>query len=137
MPKTTLHRKDYRAAKAPAPRSVSFLPSRNDGPVVFSEAIAHQQTSTEEMQRLWQMRWCFFWACIALCAIWMIATIATSIVVFCITKNFSSFFISAGITLPTEIMRRFANYLLPMEEKRFLLAKKKIERNYFKKAVSK
>jgi hypothetical protein len=81
----------------------------------------------EETQRLWQMRWCYFWVGIIFCILWMVAMIGMSLFVFYITRNFLSLLISVASTPAIEFMRRFANYLLPMDEKRFLLAQKNIE----------
>lgn len=85
------------------------------------------QGDSEEAQRLWQMRWWFFWVGIIFCILWMIAMVGVSLLVFYITRNFFSLLISAASTPAVEFMRRFSNYLLPMNEKSFLLAKKRIE----------
>ena len=126
MPRPTPHRSKYHPVRAPVIRPVPSPASKSKHRIFPQNTIKSQQTNLEEMQRL-QMRWIFFWVCIAFCTLWMIATITASIIVFCITRNFLSFFISAGIALPVEFMRRFANYLLPMDEKRFLLAKIKMD----------
>lgn len=82
---------------------------------------------TDHQLKLWRMRWCFFWAGIIFCSLWMIACIVTSVVIFCVTKSFFSFLISSGTAVSIEFMRRFANYLLPLDEKNFQLKKLKIQ----------
>ena len=124
MPKATQSRnKHYREILATRP--IPSLSSRNYHSTVFQDTVTHR-IDIEEIQRLWKMRWCFFWVCIAFCTLWMLGTIVASIVIFCVTKNFLSFSISIGVALPADFMRRFANYLL-MDERMFLLKKRKIE----------
>ena len=42
-------------------------------------------------------------------------------------RNFLSLLISTASAVAVEFMRRFANYLLPMDKKRYKLEKKKLE----------
>lgn len=74
-----------------------------------------------------QMRKWLFWVGIIFGFVWMILILGLSAYVFIITKSFFSLFVSAASAPAVELIRRFANYLLPMDEKRYLLAVKKIE----------
>jgi beta-lactamase regulating signal transducer with metallopeptidase domain len=85
------------------------------------------QIDTVEIQRLWRMRWCYFWVGLILSLIWMLTMIAVSLYIFYLTRNFLSLLISTASAIAIEFMRRFANYLLPMDKKRYKLEKKKLE----------
>lgn len=80
-----------------------------------------------EISRLWQMRWCFFWVSIILSIFWMLAMLGLSVYIFSLTKSFFCLFISAASTLGVEMIRRFASYLLPMDDKTFELKKIKMQ----------
>ncbi len=70
---------------------------------------SNTQIDTEETQRLWRMRWCYFWVGTVLSFIWMLTMIALSLYVFYLTRNFLSLLISTASTIAIEFMRRFAN----------------------------
>ena len=73
------------------------------------------------------MRWGLFRIGIVFSFVWMILMVGLSAYVFTRTGSFFSFIISAASAPAIEFIRRFANYLLPMDEKKYLLAVKKIE----------
>ena len=56
--------------------------------------------------------------------------IVLSIHVFDVSRNLLSLSISAVGLLPLEVIRRFADFLLPMGDKRFELEKMKIQKGY-------
>lgn len=87
---------------------------------------------TKEIQRLWKMRWCYFWVGIVLSLIWMLTMTASSLYIFYLSRNFLSLLISIASAIAIEFMRRFANYLLPMDKKRYKLEKKKLEQKEHK-----
>ncbi len=89
--------------------------------------VQRNQADRKEAQQLLQMRWWFFFMCFVFCILWMIAMVGVSIFVFYLSRNFFSLLISAASAPALEFMRRFSNYLLPMDDKRFFLAQKKIE----------
>src|SRR5437879_5533900 len=74
-----------------------------------------------------RMRWWLFWVGIIFSFLWMILILGLSAYVFIKTGSFFSFLISAACAPAIELIRRFANYLLPMDEKNYQLAAKKIE----------
>ena len=76
------------------------------------------------------MRWWFFGVSILLSIIWMVGMIILSMHVFDVSRNPLSLSISAVGLLPLEVIRRFADYLLPMDDKRFELEKMKIQSGY-------
>lgn len=83
-------------------------------------------TNLDETHMLWKMRWCFFWIGGVFCIFWIAGILVVSIIILCITKSFLSLFLSAGSALPLEFFRRFANFLLPMNEKSFELSMQKL-----------
>lgn len=80
--------------------------------------------------RLWRMRWWFFALSILLSIIWMVGMIMLSIHVFDVSRYPPSLLISAIGLLPFVVIRRFADFLLPMDDKRFELEKMKIQKGY-------
>ena len=94
-------------------------PKESLGGVVNEQYIANEN-------RLWRMRWCFFWVGSVICVLWSVGVLVVSIVAFSITKNYFSFIISGGIAMSVAFLRSLADFLLPMDEKRFQLRKMKI-----------
>jgi len=86
-----------------------------------------QESNSTDENQIWRMRWYFFWIGISLCVLWMIVAIVISFTIFSMTRNYFSFIFSGSVGLSIEFMRRFAEYLLPMDEKRFQLKKMRIE----------
>jgi hypothetical protein len=82
------------------------------------------------------MRWWLFRVGIIFSFVWMILMVGLSVYVFVITKSFYSFFISAASVPAIEFIRRFANYLLPMDDKRYKLAVIREEGKVLEKALS-
>ena len=95
------------------------------------EEIERSNTSSHEdatiAVALWHKRWLFFWLGTTFSILWMISIVGLSAYVFIKTGSFYSFFISAASAPAIELIRRFANYLLPMDEKRITLAMRKME----------
>ena len=109
------------------PGPAAYLPVSHH-PAVSQDTALQQQAQVPGDEALrWQMRWWLFRAGISFSFVWMILMAGLSAYVFSKTGSFYSFFISAANAPAIEFIRRFANYLLPMDEKRFLLAIKKIE----------
>lgn len=119
MPRKNTCRRNPHPARAPG---VEFVPSFAPGTYyIVSQDSMNQQQYTEE-ERVWQMRWWLFRMGIIFSFVWMILMVGISMYVFVITKSFCSFLISAASAPAIEFIRRFANYLLPMDDKRFKLA---------------
>ncbi len=109
------------------PETAACLPVSHH-PAVSADTALQQQVQVPGDEALrWQMRWWLFRAGISFSFVWMILMIGLSVYVFSKTGSFYSFFISAANAPAIELIRRFANYLLPMDEKRYVLAIKKIE----------
>lgn len=105
----------------------AFLPVSHHPAFSQDSALQQQiQVPNDEAMR-WQMRWWLFRIGIIFSFVWMILMIGLSIYVFSKAGSIYSLFISAASAPAIEFIRRFTNYLLPMDEKQYFLAIKEIE----------
>jgi hypothetical protein len=123
MPKTAFTRK-YSWVRAPTARPGLSHPADNGYIGGFQNTISPQQVNSEEMQRLWRMRW-FFAIIIAL---WLLAAMIVTVVVLCLTRNLSWLSLFSTLAPPVYFLHRFAKYLLPKDERDYQLAMLKVLR---------
>lgn len=83
--------------------------------------------------RIWRMRWCFIWIGTTFCILWFIAAVVLTVVIFSETRSYFSFVFSGSTAIWVYFLRTLAEYLFPMDEKRFQLKKLKIEQKIQKK----
>ncbi len=83
----------------------------------------HNQDTDPVATQLTPMRWFFF----IVLVLWTFCTIALPVVLWCFTKNVFTLTSSAVNGVPGFLWYRWADYLLPMNEKRFQLKMAKIK----------
>ena len=76
-----------------------------------------------EVQTLVRMRWCLLIAIL----IWLLFAMVATVVVILLTRSLLSLSVYSSLAPPTYLIYWIAKHLFPMDERRYLLAKAKIE----------
>jgi hypothetical protein len=87
------------------------------------EQQQNQYRSPTEIQTLTRMRWCLLIAIL----IWLLFAMVATVVVIFITRSLLSLSFYSSLAPPTYLIYWIVKHLFPMDERRYLLAKAKIE----------
>lgn len=87
------------------------------------EQQQNQYSSPTDVQTLVRMRWCLLIAIL----VWLLLVMVVTVVVISITRNLLSLSFYSSLAPPTYLIHSIVKHLFPMDKRRYLLEKAKIE----------